>query len=145
MKIAFVCNGNSFKSLVAERFGKEFNDGTFEIYSAGTNPAGKINEMGKEIMEKRGLSMEGYSPKPMDTLPEKIDILVKMGCDIECPTHQANRVLDFGLQDMTDQEEIVEALGKKVGSLLNTLKIGILADAEAKAKKLLEETKDTDC
>jgi len=145
MKIAFVCNGNSFKSIVAERFGNEFNDGTFEIYSAGTNPAEVINEVGKKIMEKRGLSMDGYSPKSMDTLPEKVDVLVKMGCNIECPIHHADRVLDFGLQDMTNQEEVVEVLGEKVGALLNTLKIGILADAEAKAKKLLEETQDVDC
>ena len=145
MKIAFVCNGNSFKSLVAERFGNEFNDGTFEIYSAGTNPAEVINEMGKEIMEKRGLSMVGYSPKSMDSLPEKVDVLVKMGCNVDCPIHHADRVLDFGLQDITNQEECVELLGEKVGSLLNTLKIGILADAESKAKELLEETKDTDC
>jgi arsenate reductase len=145
MKIAFVCNGNSFKSIVAERFANEFNDGTFEIYSAGTNPAEVINEVGKKIMEKRGLSMDGYSPKPMDALPEKVDVLVKMGCNIICPIHHADRVLDFGLQDMTDQEEVVEVLGEKVGALLNTLKIGILADAEAKAKELLKETKDVDC
>jgi len=138
MKIAFVCNGNSFKSIVAERFANEFNDGTFEIYSAGTNPAEVINKVGKEIMEKRGLSMDGYSPKPMDSLPKKVDVLVKMGCDIVCPTHGADRVLDFGLQDMTDQEEVVELLGEKVGALLNTLKIGILAEAEKKAKEAAE-------
>ena len=145
MKIAFVCNGNSFKSIVAERFGNEFNDGTFEIYSAGTNPAEVINEVGKKIMGKRGLSMDGYSPKSMKTLPEKVDVLVKMGCNIDCPIHHAERVLDFGLQDVTDKEECVELIGEKVGALLNTLKIGILADAERKAKEVLETNKEIGC
>lgn len=140
MKIAFVCNGNSFKSIVAERFGNEFNEGDFEIYSAGTNPADVINKVGKEIMEKRGLSMAGYSPKSMDTLPEKVDILVKMGCNIDCPIHTATRVMDFGLQDVKDKEKCVELIGEKVGSLIKTLKIQMDTAPKVEIKKEAEET-----
>jgi arsenate reductase (thioredoxin) len=121
MKIAFVCNGNSFKSLIGERFGNEFNDGTFEIYSAGTNPAEKINEAGEKIMKSKGYSMEGYNPSSMDKLPEKLDVLVKMGCDIDCPIHHADKVVNFGLENIKDQEKCVEMIELKVKKLLEDL------------------------
>lgn len=121
MKIAFVCNGNSFKSLIGERFGNEFNNGTFEIYSAGTNPAEKINEDGEKIMKAKGYSMEGYSPSSMDDLPEKLDILVKMGCDIDCPIHYADKVINFGLEGVKDKEKCVEMIELKVKKLLEEL------------------------
>ncbi|MGL4568731.1 MAG: hypothetical protein ACRCU6_09430, partial [Fusobacteriaceae bacterium] len=54
--IAFVCKGNSFKSIICERFAKEFTN-DFIVVSAGTNPAPVVNEEGAKIMEARGLSM----------------------------------------------------------------------------------------
>ena len=123
MKIAFVCNGNSFKSIVGERFGNEFNDGTFEIFSAGTKPAKSLNEVGKKIMESKGYSMEEYFPKDMDTLPEKLDVLVKMGCDIDCPIYMADKTINFGLENVKDQEKCVELIEVKVKELLEALKI----------------------
>jgi arsenate reductase len=148
MKIAFVCNGNSFKSIVAERFANEFNNGSFEIYSAGTNPAEVINAVGKEIMERKGYSMDGYSPSTMETLPETLDVLVKMGCDIDCPIHNAEKVIDFGLQDIKDQEKCVELIEDKVKELLYTLNLGMLAKAREEAMKnfQMEKTKNIeDC
>lgn len=124
MKIAFVCNGNSFKSIIGEKFGNEFNDGTFEIFSAGTKPAEKLNEVGKKIMESRGYSMEGYFPKDMDKLPSKLDVLVKMGCNIDCPIYMANKVVNFGLEDVTDKEKCIELIEIKVKELLETLRRG---------------------
>ncbi|MCS5420893.1 MULTISPECIES: arsenate reductase/protein-tyrosine-phosphatase family protein [Psychrilyobacter] len=121
MKIAFVCSGNSFKSLIGERFGNEFNDGTFEIYSAGTNPAEKVNEAGEKIMKSKGYSMEGYHPSSMDKLPEKVDVLVKMGCDIDCPIHLADKVVNFGLENVKDKKKCVEMIELKVKKLLEDL------------------------
>ena len=129
MKIAFVCNGNSFKSIIGERFGKEFNDGTFEIFSAGTKPAEKLNEAGKEIMESKGYSMAGYFPKEMDTLPPKLDVLVKMGCNIDCPIYMADKVVNFGLEDVDNKERCVELIEIKVKELLETLRRGRKAES----------------
>lgn len=122
MKIAFVCNGNSFKSIIGERFGNEFNDGTFEIFSAGTKPAERLNEEGKKIMESMGCSMTGYFPKDMDTLPEKLDVLVKMGCNITCPIYMADKVVNFGLEDIDDKKRCIELIELKVKELLESLK-----------------------
>ncbi len=122
MKIAFVCNGNSFKSIIGEWFGNKYNDGSFKVYSAGTKPAAKINEEGEKIMREKGYSMDGYTPTSIETLPEKLDVLVKMGCDIDCPIYMADKVINFSLEGIKDKRKCVEVIEEKVKELFLELK-----------------------
>lgn len=121
MKIAFVCNGNSFKSIIGEFFGNKYNNGSFEIFSAGTKPANSLNKDGKEIMEGYNYSLEGYKPQSMETLPTDLDILVKMGCDIECPIYSAKKIINFGLENIKDKKECIKLIEEKVKELFNEL------------------------
>lgn len=50
--VAFVCKGNSFKSIICERFLKELTN-NFIIVSAGTNPAREVNIDGAKIMKEK--------------------------------------------------------------------------------------------
>lgn len=116
--IAFVCKGNSFKSIICERFAKELTN-DFIIVSAGTNPASSVNGEGAEIMEARGLSMKGYKPHSLEDLPRDIDYLVKMGCGIECPFVAAKETFDFDMDrypadTFEEKEIIVNLLEEKV-------------------------------
>ncbi|MGL5542026.1 MAG: low molecular weight phosphatase family protein [Fusobacteriaceae bacterium] len=123
--IAFVCKGNSFKSIICERFAKEFTN-DFIIVSAGTNPAPVVNEEGAKIMEVRGLSMANYRPHSLEELPEKIDYLVKMGCGIACPLVLANETIDFDMDKYPagtyeEKEAVVELLEKKVREFIDEI------------------------
>lgn len=116
--IAFVCKGNSFRSIICERFAKELTN-DFIIVSAGTLPADKVNEEGAKIMENKNLSMKGYKPHSLNELPKEIDYLVKMGCGIECPLVLAKETFDFAMDEYpTDTYEekriVVEILEEKV-------------------------------
>jgi arsenate reductase len=42
-KILFLCTGNSARSILAEFFLKRLAPQTFEVYSAGANPKGRVN------------------------------------------------------------------------------------------------------
>lgn len=58
LKVAFVCTGNSCRSQMAEGFARELGSEVFEVYSAGTHPAGEINPKAIEVLrnsEKRGI------------------------------------------------------------------------------------------
>lgn len=123
--IAFVCKGNSFKSIICERFAKELTN-DFIIVSAGTNPAEKVNDEGAKIMDARGLSMSNYKPHSLSELPENIDYLVKMGCDVECPFVPSKETIDFDMdkypaKTFEEKQIIVNLLEEKVKELIENL------------------------
>ncbi|WP_407536397.1 hypothetical protein [Cetobacterium somerae] len=123
--IAFVCRGNSFKSIICERFAKELTN-DFIIVSAGTNPAEKVNDDGAKIMKAKGLSMSNYKPHPLDELPQNIDYLVKMGCAVECPFVPAKETIDFDMDKypantFEEKELIVNLLEKKVKEFIKSI------------------------
>lgn len=123
--IAFVCRGNSFKSIICERFAKELTN-DFIIVSAGTNPAEKVNDDGAKIMKAKGLSMSNYKPHPLDELPQNIDYLVKMGCAVECPFVPAKEIIDFDMDKypantFEEKELIVNLLEKKVKEFIKSI------------------------
>lgn len=123
--IAFVCKGNSFKSIICERFAKELTN-DFIFVSAGTNPAEKVNDDGAKIMKAKGLSMSNYKPHPLDELPQNIDYLVKMGCAVECPFVPAKETIDFDMDKypantFEEKEIIVNLLEKKVKEFIKSI------------------------
>ncbi|MDO9549168.1 MAG: thioredoxin domain-containing protein [Candidatus Marinimicrobia bacterium] len=56
MKILILCTGNSCRSQMAEGFLKSF-DRNLEVYSAGTEPATKINPFAVNVMQEVGLNI----------------------------------------------------------------------------------------
>ena len=116
--IAFVCEGNSFKSIICEKFAKELTN-DFIIVSGGTNPATRLNLEGESLMKKKGLSMTGYKPHSINDLPKNIDYLIKMGCTTECPLITSKNTFDFNMDkypSKTSEEKqlIINILEEKV-------------------------------
>lgn len=56
MKILVLCTGNSCRSQMAEGFLKSF-DKNLVVYSAGTNPADKVNPYAVRVMREIGLDI----------------------------------------------------------------------------------------
>lgn len=123
--IAFICKGNSFKSIICERFAKELTN-DFIIVSAGTDPAEKVNEEGAMIMKARGLSMDGYKPHSLDDIPQNIDYLVNMGCAGECPFVLAKETINFNMdkypvETFKEKETVINLLEKKVKDFIEII------------------------
>lgn len=97
--VAFVCIHNSCRSQMAEGFGKELGKGVFTSYSAGTENYPQVKPLAVEVMEEVGISMKDHVPKLLEDIPEKIDILITMGCGVECPHVPCNHREDWGLED----------------------------------------------
>lgn len=85
-KIAFVCIHNSCRSQIAEAWGKRLATDVFDCYSAGTETKPEINRDAVRIMKDRyGIDMEKTQyPKLLAELPP-VDIVVTMGCNVQCP------------------------------------------------------------
>ncbi len=108
LKVAFVCVHNSCRSQIAEALGKHYCSEVFESFSAGTHTKPQINQDAvRLIKEIYQIDMEKtqYS-KTLEEIPQ-IDILVTMGCNVECPFLPCKHREDWGLDDpsgKTDDE-----------------------------------------
>jgi len=99
-KVAFVCVHNSCRSQIAEALGKKLAADVFESYSAGTETKPRINPDAVRLMKKvHGIDMEAsqYS-KLLSELPV-VDIVVTMGCNVQCPSLPCSHREDWGLED----------------------------------------------
>ncbi|MDD5603182.1 MAG: arsenate reductase ArsC [Eubacteriales bacterium] len=126
-KVAFICVHNSCRSQIAEALGKHLAADVFESYSAGTELKDRINPDAVRLMKQLyGIDMEKTQrPKLIGELPP-IDVLVTMGCDVECPFLPAKRREDWGLEDPTgspDKEfiRVIKTIETKIQKLHTTL------------------------
>ena len=101
-KVAFVCVHNSCRSQIAEALGKLLASEVFESYSAGTETKPRINPDAVRLMKQLyGVDMEQdqYS-KLLQELPA-VDVVVTMGCNVQCPSLPCRHREDWGLEDPT--------------------------------------------
>lgn len=105
-KAAFVCVHNSCRSQIAEALGKYLSSNIFESYSAGTETKPQINQDAVRLMkEMYHIDMEKtqYS-KLLSEIPQ-VDIVITMGCNVNCPTIPCKYREDWGLNDPTGKSD----------------------------------------
>ena len=129
-KAAFICVHNSCRSQIAEALGKELAADVFESYSAGTETKPQINQDAVRLIKQcYGIDMERtqYS-KTLEKLPP-IDIVVTMGCNVQCPFLPCKYREDWGLEDPSGKEDsfflqTIQSIHQKVEELKNKIQIG---------------------
>ncbi|MBE5922457.1 MAG: arsenate reductase ArsC [Lachnospiraceae bacterium] len=106
VKVAFLCVHNSCRSQMAEALGKKYLSDICECYSAGTELKSHINPDAVRIMKSEyGIDMEKEQyPKLIADIPEA-DIVISMGCNVQCPYVPGKKNLNWGLEDPTGQED----------------------------------------
>jgi len=107
LKVGFICVHNSCRSQMAEALSKHFASDVFEAYSAGTETKDRINQDAVRLIKSRyGIDMElTQSSKLIGTLPP-LDIVITMGCNVECP-YLPNRFReDWGLDDPSGKDDV---------------------------------------
>ncbi len=107
-KVAFICVHNSCRSQIAEALGKKLASDTFESYSAGTETKPRINPDAVRLMNQvHGVDMtKAQYSKLLSELPD-IDIVVTMGCNVQCPFLPCSHREDWGLEDPSGKEDAV--------------------------------------
>jgi len=125
--IAFVCTHNSCRSQMAEGWAKHFTSDIFEVYSAGTEEYLSPKPLAIEVMEDAGINMADHYSKLLSDIPEKLDILITMGCGVECPYVPAIHREDWGLDDPSGGpksgfEETRDLIKEKVLGLIERVK-----------------------
>ncbi|WP_270315944.1 arsenate reductase ArsC [Lactococcus petauri] len=108
LKIAFICVHNSCCSQIAEALGKKLAGDKFEFYSAGTEIKPQINQDAVRLMKEiYDIDMEKtQSSKLLQDIPP-VDIVITMGCNVDCPYLPCQYREDWGLEDPTGQSDAV--------------------------------------
>ena len=128
IKVAFICVHNSCRSQIAEALGKHLASDVFESYSAGTETKPKINQDAVRLMKaKYGIDMEKnqYSKLLSDIPP--VDVVITMGCNVQCPFLPCKFREDWGLEDPTGKSdefflETISKIEKRVIELKEKIK-----------------------
>ncbi len=109
IKVAYVCVHNSCRSQMAEAITKLKYDDFFDAFSGGTETKPQINQDAvRTIKSLYSFDMnQTQKSKLIDDLPSDIDILITMGCNVECPTLPCQYREDWGLDDPTGLSEEV--------------------------------------
>lgn len=105
-KVAFICTHNSCRSQMAEAISRKLAANTFEAFSAGTELKAEINpDAVRVIQQLYGVDMtQEQRPKLLSEIPP-VDIVITMGCGVQCPYLPCKHREDWGLEDPTGKCE----------------------------------------
>lgn len=125
LKIAFICTHNSCRSQMAEAISKVLAADSFEAFSAGTEIRKQINPGAVRVIQERyGVDMtQSQRPKLLSEIPP-VDVVVTMGCGVQCPSLPCKHREDWGLNDPTGKtaEEFIQTARAIEDKIINLKK-----------------------
>jgi len=127
-KVAFICVHNSCRSQLAEALGRHLASDVFESYSAGTETKPHINPDAVRLLKHThsiDMEAEGQHSKLLSEIPA-VDVVVTMGCNVQCPFLPCRIREDWGLADPTGKPDqafldTIHAIEEKIFDLRNRL------------------------
>ena len=126
-KVAFICVHKSCRSQIAEALGRHLAADIFESYSAGSERKDHINPDAVRLMKELyhiDMEAEGQHSKLLSDIPP-VDVVITMGCNVQCPFLPCSHREDWGLEDPT---------GKSDEAFLETIRLIEQKILELKAK-----------
>jgi len=84
---------------MAEAWARHLGGDILEVYSAGTEKYPGPKPLTVEVMQDMGVDMSHAKSKLLESIPAKLDILITMGCGVECPFIPCSHREDWGLDD----------------------------------------------
>lgn len=105
LRVAFVCVHNSCRSQMAEAIAKMIAPESLEAYSAGTEIKNAINPDAVAVVkELYNVDMnQSQKPKLLSEIPP-VDMVITMGCNVNCPFVPCKYREDWGLEDPSGKD-----------------------------------------
>lgn len=132
-RILFLCTGNAARSQMAEGLMRAMYGDEFDVFSAGSRPAGWVHPMAIAALAEMGIDIrDAQSKSAAQFLDEPFDIVVTV-CDSaaqDCPSWPgAQRIEHWPIEDPTGSEEnepqrfgeTRDELSKRIKELVKTV------------------------
>lgn len=131
ISIGFICVHNSCRSQMAEGWAKQLAGDRFAIYSAGSEKYHEVKPLATQVMQECGIDMSQHYPKLLSDIPATLDIVITMGCNVDCPYIASRYRTDWGLTDpsggpIEDFRVTRDLIKEKVQALINAIDEGTL-------------------
>lgn len=80
-RVLFLCTGNSCRSQMAEALLRHLGGDRYDVYSAGSDPAGYVHPMAVQVVAEIGIGIGHHTSKPMTQfIGESFDYVITV-CD----------------------------------------------------------------
>ena len=107
-RILILCTGNSARSQIAEALLTRKGADRFQVASAGSRPAGRVNPFAVKVLAEAGIDWSGRSPKGLDGLDREPWDFVITVCDRAkeaCPIFPGQPIMaHWGMPDPAEVE-----------------------------------------
>ena len=113
--ILFLCVANSARSQLAEALARQRFGDEVRVYSAGSQPSGRVNPYAVRVLEEVGIDTRNLRSKAIDEIDlDGVDLIVTLCAEEACPVVSARaRRLDWAMpdpdrknEDLTDEERL---------------------------------------
>ncbi|WP_321390373.1 arsenate reductase ArsC [uncultured Desulfuromusa sp.] len=99
-QVLFVCVENANRSQMAEAFARMLGGNSIEVFSAGSQPSGKVNPKAVASMRELAYDLSVHDSKSLDDLPDvEFDFVATMGCGDACPMVRSRKREDWFIPD----------------------------------------------
>jgi len=116
MNILFLCTGNSCRSILSEATFNHLAPPEWRAISAGSQPIGKLHPRAVALLQRKGISTDGYYSKSWNDLPVTPDVVITVcgsAAGETCPAYLAPVLrAHWGVDDpghVVGTEEEIEA------------------------------------
>ena len=90
MNVLFLCTGNSCRSILGEATFNHLAPEGWQAMSAGSNPTGQVHPRSIALLQREGISTEGYYSKSWENLPATPNIVISVcgnAANETCPAY----------------------------------------------------------
>ncbi|MDR6170528.1 arsenate reductase ArsC [Curtobacterium sp. SORGH_AS_0776] len=125
--VLFVCVHNAGRSQMAAGYLQHLAGDRVRVFSAGSEPADRVNAVAVEAMAEEGIDIATAVPAVLDTdTVRESDVVITMGCGDACPVFPGKRYEDWELDDPAGQpidrvRPVRDAVRARVEQLIATL------------------------